>query len=1242
MASSHQTDSDWTPWRDILRLLLALSLLCANSQITTARLSTHTFGPSGISQLTTRAFQETVSELKQGELISRELSGGAVDNFKVSVSANQYFQVQVEQKGIVVAVTLFSPAGIRVVGIESVSGAFGPIYVSEIAASSGDYRLEVRSSEKWANAGQYEVRLEDLRTPEAPDQERIAAERLFTEGQDLLAQSKKQTGNEVTESRRSALEKFKASRQHWNALGDHHGEVVSLYLVGLTYQRHLSQSNEAKNFMLQALALAPQLAPNDWRLEASIRNDLGVIYNSLYDEQNARGSLEDALHIYEAHHDRRGRASVYNNFGLVDLGVGKAREALEAFQIVLPIRQAEHDAENETITLNNLGGAYERLGEPRQSLYYYDLALQGWRKEDDTQRIATGLNNVALASVNLGLWQDALDYYKQALEIAQKKRLPRNEAVFLYNIGELYTRLNDPSRALESYQAALRMQQEMQNRRDEANLLAHIAQVYVSIGQPDAALENFNRALKLTEESQQSVESQRVQIYTLIGMGTFHLNRDLPGALQYYERAWKLSQVVGDRRQEAEALEKMGEAYDGLGDRPKALESFNSALRLRRALEDRFGEVSTLYDIAGIERDLNNLSAAAASAATALSIVESLRTRVLSSQLRTSYFATTQKCFELYIDVEMRLYLQTGREEYLAEALHTNERARARSLLDILAEASADIRRGVNPALLQKAQELGEKLSAKAQIREQLLNEEEVQQKSYGSEHKEEQLRTLKRIEQRLTNLTDDINSLTTRYDDARTQIRTNSPKYAELTQPQAVNLQETQEQLLDDNTLLLEYVLGDKHSYVWAVTPNSIEGFELLGRQEIESAAQRVTEALTARNREEKNESFPQRLLRLDKAEKQYTEASAALSKLVLEPVASSLGQKRLVIVADGALQLVPFSALPAPANSVTTANSVPQPASARIAASGVVASASVTLISRHEIVTLPSMSVLALQRRELANRKRAPYAVAVIADPVFDSEDERVAEAIRNAKQNRKTAAKRGRADASAPPDRQNSAVIASAANSPSPLASALRDVGIDPSGRIPRLGLSLREAMAIRRAAPANESLTALDFKASRETAMSKELSQYRIIHFATHGVLDLEHPELSGIVLSMVNEKGEPQDGYLRLHEIYNLNLPAELAVLSACQTGIGKQIKGEGLIALTRGFMYAGAKSVVASLWKVDDAATSELMAEFYKQMFTNKLKAAAALRAAQVKMSQEKRWQSPYYWAGFFIQGEWN
>jgi CHAT domain-containing protein len=176
----------------------------------------------------------------------------------------------------------------------------------------------------------------------------------------------------------------------------------------------------------------------------------------------------------------------------------------------------------------------------------------------------------------------------------------------------------------------------------------------------------------------------------------------------------------------------------------------------------------------------------------------------------------------------------------------------------------------------------------------------------------------------------------------------------------------------------------------------------------------------------------------------------------------------------------------------------------------------------------------------------------------------------------------------------------------------------------------------------AAPAEGRLEAVDFKASRATATDPVLAQYRIIHFATHGLLDDKHPELSGIVLSLFDEHGQPQeDGFLRLHDIYNLKLPAELVVLSACQTGLGKKVKGEGLIGLTRGFMYAGATRVVASLWKVDDAATAELMKRFYKGMFKEKMTPAAALKAAQVSMWEQPRWRNPYFWSGFILQGEW-
>jgi CHAT domain-containing protein len=205
------------------------------------------------------------------------------------------------------------------------------------------------------------------------------------------------------------------------------------------------------------------------------------------------------------------------------------------------------------------------------------------------------------------------------------------------------------------------------------------------------------------------------------------------------------------------------------------------------------------------------------------------------------------------------------------------------------------------------------------------------------------------------------------------------------------------------------------------------------------------------------------------------------------------------------------------------------------------------------------------------------------------------------------------------------------------PSDLTRAIRDV----RGELKRLLMTRDEAEASLSVAPRDGGFKALDFRANRATATSDELSSYRIVHFATHGLLNSEHPELSGLVLSLVDEQGRFQDGFLRMHEIFNLRLPAELVVLSACQTGLGKAIKGEGLMGLTRGFMYAGAARVVASLWEVNDVATAELMKRFYRHMLQDGMRPAAALRAAQIEMWKKPQWQSPFYWGGFILQGEW-
>ncbi|HYV10579.1 MAG TPA: CHAT domain-containing protein, partial [Pyrinomonadaceae bacterium] len=272
--------------------------------------------------------------------------------------------------------------------------------------------------------------------------------------------------------------------------------------------------------------------------------------------------------------------------------------------------------------------------------------------------------------------------------------------------------------------------------------------------------------------------------------------------------------------------------------------------------------------------------------------------------------------------------------------------------------------------------------------------------------------------------------------------------------------------------------------------------------------------------------------------------------------------------------------------------------------------------LIIDHEIVNLPSASTLAVVRKEVAGRQIAPKSVAVLADPVFMKDDERVK--------------KSDKVGPTAPADKRQL------------VKAAAEDTGVSDEGLyIPRLPGTRKEAEQIVAMVPDAERRLALDFAASRETVTSAELSQYRYVHLSTHGFLNSVHPELSGVVLSLVNERGEEQDGFLRAHELFNLKLPAEVVVLSACQTGAGKTIRGEGLVSLTRGFMYAGAPRVVVSLWAVSDWATTDLMVRFYQGMLKEGLRPAAALRAAQLSLMNDKRFVSPYYWAPFTLQGEW-
>jgi CHAT domain-containing protein len=546
----------------------------------------------------------------------------------------------------------------------------------------------------------------------------------------------------------------------------------------------------------------------------------------------------------------------------------------------------------------------------------------------------------------------------------------------------------------------------------------------------------------------------------------------------------------------------------------------------------------------------------------------------MSPQLRASLFSSVREVHELNLQVLMLLHAERPGEGFGAAALLASEKGRARSLLELLAESGTEIRRGVDAALVNRELELERLISGQAEQQTRLLN----------AKHTDAEARMMEK----------ELNTLTTELDQVQSKIRETSPPYAALTQPVPLDVNDIQTKVLDEETVLLEYALGTEKSFLWAVTPKSVDIFDLPSRAEIESAAKRVYELLTARNKRPLKETPAARAAGVRQADAAFIAEAAKVSNMLLGPAAARIANKRLLIVGEGVLQYLPFAALPEPApDGSGITNQSP-------------------LIAKHEIVTVPSASVVAVLRRETAGRKQAPKTLAVLADPVFSADDARVVQ--------------------------QETNTNAAARESAPDAIRAATDVGLQD---FVRLRFSRTEAEEIARMAPAEATLKALDFDASRETVLSRDLGQYRIVHFATHSLLNNEHPELSGVVLSLVDRAGRPQNGFLRLYDIYNLRLGSDLVVLSACQTALGGEIKGEGLIGLTRGFLYAGAPRVVATLWEIDDRTTAEVMKRFYEAMLVRGERPAAALRAAQVAMWRTKGWDAPYYWAAFTLQGEW-
>lgn len=794
--------------------------------------------------------------------------------------------------------------------------------------------------------------------------------------------------------------------------------------------------------------------------------------------------------------------------------------------------------------LHRCGGAYDDTGAPRKAGVLQRRALEVAEELGDLQGQALALQGLGKHHKYRGEIDAALDAFRRSLDIFQRLRQPERITDLRIELGVTLRQIGKPEEAIDILEQA---RDDGWRRGDDWSLgiaLTQIAAARTLLGQRNAAITNLEEALL----HRQNAGDRSGQATTLAILGsTYQELEDFERALDYHRRALAIYEELEQSRYLTVTLSNVGRIYLELGDEERAREHFERALELLETTPNADSEVHARAGLAIAARRDGDLDGAVGSLRAALDVVEAVRASTPQS-LGAAYFSRRQGYYDLLVELLMDQHRRHPTGGFAARAFHAAERARARQLLDLLAIGSSLSEEGESPELRRREEALQEQIAA-AELRR--LELDEVHPAAEPTEVEE----TLRRLLLEYTFLRTDLLN--------RSALGDALPAAA----PEPLELSAVQ-RLLDADTVLLAYRLGETRSHLWRIDARSFEVFELDSREKIERRARLVLRLL------ERSYSSRQR--------ERLGPLSARLSRLLLGPVAGRLDAERMVVVADGILQYLPFAALPEPGVDDTD-DGAPK-----------------LLVAEHEIVQLPSASVLATLRRR--DRRPATGGVAVVADPVFGAGDPRVA------------------------PERA-------------------ADAGADPlAPSFPGLPGTGREAEAILELAPPGDHLALLGFDATRARLEAADLGRYRILHFATHGLAHALHPELSALVLTRVDRHGRPlEGGFLRMHELPGRRLAAELVVLSACRTALGPELRGEGPVGLPQGFLTAGASRVVVSLWNVEDDATTELMTAFYRGIFAAGLPPSAALRRAQLAMLHhpDDRLRAPYYWAAFVLQGEW-
>lgn len=915
----------------------------------------------------------------------------------------------------------------------------------------------------------------------------------------------------------------------------------------------------------------------------------------LSSDDEARRTLEGALVIEASPDLSAGKSQTLSLLALVALRAG---DPVKAKSLLEESGSAAANSPNPRTRALNAFASAEYHYYARQfkiSIESYENSILSWQATGDLSEEAGTLVSYAYALVANDDPFNALEKALRAESVFAELNDRRGLALARIATGHIYSVVDDKQRALEAYQKARTGFPDGIDGIEKGRLSNGLGLIFEDHGDWRASL-NFRKEAFESFKQERYPYGQLSTLPSLIKLS--YLVGENDAADKFLEQATILSKSLGDEVLLAVSRNYVADHFVAIGADAGAERLYKQSIAVLKKNQVQYQAAVIRASLAQIAFRRGDIKSAQDMLTMALEVHRRIKSRFgeaevlfelaqlhASSNDRQKALSTITESVAitdaLYSEISM---------SHLQSLYYSENFARYALLVDLLMKDHQSKLEGFQAVERARARMLLETVLRSGSGDKLTFSPEEAA--------KEKTLRALLNLKlDRLTDLLGsgateevqaleaEITSIRSELDIAKASLAARDPVRSAIKDPPQFDLREFQANVLGDNDVLLEYFLGKDESYLWFVGKNEFEAFTLPGRDVIEAKVDDLRALLDAR-KPVAGEGIEQMRKRVADADARYAPLAGELSDVLLGPVSDKLTGKRIIVVPDGKLHYFGISALPLP-NSESD-----EP-----------------VLLTNEVVYQPSAQTLSLLTKFRSRAVDAPDRdLLVFSDPVFSSDDVRLA--------------------GTEPPHVARQDVTLN-------LRFAESHEGLQ------RLPASGKEAETIRNIVGGRGTDIFTGFGATRDQLLGANLSDYKIIHLATHGLINQERPELSAVVLSRFDENGQRRDESVRLQDIYAMKLNADLVVLSACQTAAGKEIKGEGVMGLNSAFLQAGAHSVVASLWQVDDNATNLLMKEFYRGM-ANGLSVSAALREAQLALYRDPQFRSPFFWAAFTLQGDMN